>query len=375
MSEYVAMLDRNPSELSALFDILLINVTSFFRDPPAWEALSAKLPSIVDLAGNAPIRLWSAGCSSGDEAYTLAIVMCEALGAEAFLRRVQIYATDVDEDALAHARKATYSADALANVPRSLVEKYFTSVGSRLTFREELRAGVVFGRHDLVYDAPIRKVDILVCRNALMYFDTGMQTRILRRFRFALNPKGVLLLGKAEMLVSHADLFEPLDLKLRLFARAVPAPPRRLVASAPPSGGDRADNDEQSRATLRRAAFDASPGARLVIDASGRVRLVNKGAAQLFGIAPSDVGRSFAELALSHGQVDFRACIESVRIEKRGFFFEEVECSLPNGDRLSSDVHIAPLFSEDGFWVGTQVAVTDATERHRLRTELWRVKA
>ena len=134
---YLAHLESHPDEFPQLFDMLLINVTAFYRDPTAWEALAARLPAIVDLKGERPIRIWSAGCSSGEEAYTLAILIAEAVGPEAFARRVKIYATDVDEDALNYGRQAKYGAKSLEALPPALLEKYFTGTGSQFSCHRE----------------------------------------------------------------------------------------------------------------------------------------------------------------------------------------------------------------------------------------------
>lgn len=218
--EYLDHLEVHPNEFPQLFNTLLINVTSFFRDPTSWEALETRLPQAVDLSGDGPIRVWSAGCSTGEEPYTLAMVLCELLGTDAFLRRAKVYATDVDDDALASARLASYSSKAVESIPADLREKYFVPSGASFTFQPDLRRTVIFGRHDLVQDAPIPRVDVLSCRNTLMYFNAETQTRILGRLQFALNPGGILMLGKAELLLTHADLFTPVDLKQRLFTRA-----------------------------------------------------------------------------------------------------------------------------------------------------------
>ena len=226
-SDYLDHLQVHPDEFTALFNTILINVTGFFRDPEAWDHLRAEvLPPII--AGEGPIRIWSAGCASGQEAYTLAIAFAEALGPEEFRRRVKIYATDVDEDGLNQARHASYNEREITGLPPEYGERYFEVVGTRYTFRSDLRRSVIFGRNDLIQDAPISRIDLLVCRNALMYFNAETQSRILSRFHFALAAEGVLFLGKAEMLLSHGDLFTPVDLKRRIF---------RKVARHPPANG------------------------------------------------------------------------------------------------------------------------------------------
>src|SRR5262249_39669599 len=207
-------------EFTGLFNTILINVTSFFRAPDAWAYLSEQLlPELLEKRRNAPLRAWSAGCATGEEAYTLAMVFAEALGLDEFRDRVKIYATDVDEEALTHARHASYAQRDLDQVPEELQEKYFEPSGGRFVFRKELRRSVIFGRNDIVQDAPISHVDILACRNTLMYFNAQTQAQVLNRMHFALRPDGVLFLGKAEMLLSHSSYFRAIELKRRFFQK------------------------------------------------------------------------------------------------------------------------------------------------------------
>lgn len=171
-----------------------------------------------------PIRVWSAGCAGGQEAHSLAMLFADAIGIEAFRQRVKIYATDVDDEALVQARHAAYTAAEVEGLSEDQLAQYFELQGSRYCFRKDMRRSVIFGRNDLVQDAPISRIDLLLCRNTLMYFNAEAQTKILERFHFALAPKGMLFLGKAEMLLAHGRIFEPLDLKRRVFRKAVNAP-------------------------------------------------------------------------------------------------------------------------------------------------------
>src|SRR5205823_6616564 len=186
--DYLDYIEGHPEEFIQLFNTILINVTGFFRDTAAWEFLAAEvIPRLI--AGkqpHEPMRVWSAGCASGEEAYTLAIVLAEALGLESFRQQVKIYATDVDQEALVQARQASYSARDLQPVSPELRSKYFEAVSNRFVFRPDLRRSVIFGRHDLVQDAPISRLDLIVCRNTLMYFNAETQSSILDRFYFAL---------------------------------------------------------------------------------------------------------------------------------------------------------------------------------------------
>ena len=220
---YLDHLEVDPDEFTQLFNTILLNVTSFFRDPPAWDYLRAEIMPrlLAEKDDDEPFRIWSAGCASGEEAYTLAMVAAEALGPEAVRERVKIYATDVDEDALSQARQARYTANQVEGVPPELLARHFERNGDGYVFSKELRRSVIFGRHDLIQDAPISRIDLLVCRNTLMYLNSETQANVLARFSFALREGGYLMLGKAEMLLTHSDLFTSLDLKRRVF-RKVP---------------------------------------------------------------------------------------------------------------------------------------------------------
>ena len=204
--QYLDMLQVNTDGFAALFNTILINVTGFFRDPEPWEYLQTEIvPTLLAERGpDEPLRVWSAGCATGEEAYSLAMVMAEALGPEEFRRRVKIYATDVDEDALDHARHALYTEKDVQPLGADMVQRYFELTAGRYAFRKDLRRAVIFGRNDLVQDAPISRIDLLACRSTLMYFNADTQTKVLDKFHFALSPRGLLFLGKAEMLLSHS---------------------------------------------------------------------------------------------------------------------------------------------------------------------------
>jgi len=238
--EYMRYLQVHPGEFEQLFNTILINVTGFFRDEAAWAFLASDVlgPMVERRGTTEPLRAWSAGCSSGEEAYTLAILLAEALvrhhgeeqGLEILGRFVRIYATDVDEEALQQARRATYTAEALEPLSARVRDRYFEQSGSGYTFRVDLRRSVIFGRHNLVQDPPIPHLDLLVCRNTLMYLTTEAQRRILARFHFALDEGGTLFLGRAETLLTHAHLFAPVDLRHRVFAQI-----RRENSRKPPA--------------------------------------------------------------------------------------------------------------------------------------------
>jgi len=371
-SDYLDYLEAHPEEFPQLFNTILINVTGFFRDAAAWDFLAAEVIPLI-IAEKKPsdlIRVWSAGCASGEEAYTLSILLAEALGFESFRQRVKIYATDVDEEALLQARQASYSAKDLQPIPDALRSKYFEFNGQRYVFRPDLRRSVIFGRHDLVQDAPISRLDLLVCRNVLMYFNAETQSRVLARFHFAVNDTGFIFLGRAEMLLTRANLFTPVRLQHRIFSK-VPKPSLRdrmlLVQQA---GSMEAGNHLMSHIRLRDAAFDDVPVPQVVLDLQGHVFLTNQASRTTFGLVTSDVGRPFYELELSYRPVELRSRIEQAYAEQRAQQIPDVERALPDGRTQCLDVHLAPLFDTDGTILGLSLAFHDVTRYRQMQTEL-----
>src|ERR1044071_8533352 len=265
-ADYMDYLEVHPEEFGNLFNSILINVTGFFRDPEAWQTLADDvIPQLIEnKKADDPIRLWCAGVASGEEVYTLAILFAEALGREEFQRRVKIYATDVDEEALNEARQASYEEKQMEPVPERLREEYFEAVNGRYVFDKELRRTVIFGRHDLVQDAPISRVDLLSCRNTLMYFNAEAQARILVHFHFALNDDGVLFLGKSEMLLTHADMFMPLALKRRIFTKVARTGTRDNLLLMAHANNNEAANQLANNVRIREAAFDNSATPQVV---------------------------------------------------------------------------------------------------------------
>jgi two-component system CheB/CheR fusion protein len=370
-TDYVDHLQVNTDEFAALFNTILINVTAFLRDEEAWDELrTAVIPKLLTSLGpDVPIRVWSAGCASGEEAYSLAMVLAEALGVDEFRRRVKIYATDVDEDALTQARQAVYGERELQGVPPDLLATYFEQTGGgRYTFRKDLRRSVIFGRNDLVQDAPISRIDLLVCRNTLMYFNQETQAKILGRFHFALNPGGVLFLGKAEMLLSHSRIFEAIDLKHRLF--------RKSPDSVVPQASFVSQTYFQERRTvvnglekLQERAFFGSPVAQVVVTTDEVVALINQKAQELFELSPSDVGRPLRDLELSYRPVELRGYVERARTERRSVRIEEVEWS-HGADGLWLEITANPLLDAGKQVIGVSVVFDDVSAAHQLLQEL-----
>jgi two-component system CheB/CheR fusion protein len=369
---YLDYLEVNSEEFNQLFNTLLINVTAFFRDRSAWDYICSEiLPRIVaSKEPNEPIRVWSAACASGEEAYTVAIAIAEIIGFDQFRERVKIYATDVDEEALSKARQAVYLEKDIGGLSSEQLEKYFEQSEDRYSFRKELRRSMIFGRNDLVQDAPISKIDLLICRNALMYFNAETQARILSRFHFALKEGGFLFLGKAEMLLTHTDTFTPIDLKRRVFTKVSKLKRRdRLMLMTPPGNPD-VTTYSLSCMRLREAAFDSCPLARIIIDEAGLVILVNEQARILFNLSTRDIGRPLQDLEVSYRPVELRSCIERVQRDQRTIKLSNIEFRRPSGEIVYLDVQVSPLLDAGDNSLGISVTFIDVTRYERLQEEL-----
>jgi two-component system, chemotaxis family, CheB/CheR fusion protein len=251
-------------------------------------------------------------------------------------------------------------------VRRELLEKYFEQVDGRFVFRKELRRGVIFGRHDLIQDPPISRVDLLASRNTLMYFNAATQRQILANFHYALSDRGVLFLGKSEVLLSRTQLFVPVNLKARVFAKAQDAAEPRLRVVDDDGGGDGA---VARTARLGAIEFDAGPMAQIVVDAAGRLAMANAHARTHFDLDARDIGRPLQDLQVSYRPLELRSQIEEAVTKLRPVHLKDVEWDAGPGDPQFFEVHVTPLFAGDGSSVGTSITFSDVTPLRRLREE------
>ncbi len=247
IAAYVRYLQANPQELDLLFKELLIGVTGFFRDPAAWEALRKK--ALMELLANRSsghLRAWVAGCSTGEEAYSLAIALKEASAALKPSKRfkIQIFASDLDKVAIERARRGLFLSNISADVSPERLRAHFTEEGEGYRVCHDIREMVVFSPHSLIMDPPFTKLDILSCRNLLIYLTPEMQKKLFPIFHYSLNPGGILFLGTSETIGSYTHLFETIDSKSRIFRRANSALratpidfPSSFAASAPHQAG------------------------------------------------------------------------------------------------------------------------------------------
>ncbi|HYR11371.1 MAG TPA: CheR family methyltransferase [Longimicrobium sp.] len=370
---YRDYLELHAGEFDELFNTILINVTSFFRDPEAWETLARDfIPAMLARkAPGEPVRVWTAGCATGQETYTVMMVLAEAMDPDEFRTRVKVYATDADNEALAVARQGSYDEADLDELPEGCRERYFERAGGRWTFRGDLRRQVIFGRHDLVQDAPISHLDLLVCRNVLMYFNAEVQARIFTRFHFALAPQGVLFLGKAEMMRTHAELFAPASLPARIFRKASPGTVRDRLLMLGRGGSGRAPQLPAAlQITVREAALNAIPVAQLVVSPAGQLMLANEIARRMFALTPADVGRPLQDLTVSYRPVELRSRIEQVLAERRTVRLGGVEHGVPGEETRSYDVELCLLHPTGGELMGVSIVFVDVTRHARLQSEV-----
>jgi two-component system CheB/CheR fusion protein len=372
-SDYLDHLQVHPDDFVELFNTILINVTAFFRDPDHWAFLRDHVISalVANRGDEGPIRVWSAGCSSGEEAYSVAMLLADTLGVDSFRTRVKVYATDLDQEALTQARHARYTTEAVSSVPEDLRSRFFEQDGRRWTFHPEIRRAVIFGRHDLLSDAPIGRIDLLVCRNVLMYFTAESQSQILRHLHFALNDDGHLFLGKAEMMLARSELFTPVSLRHRVFRKVVVD---RNGRSDPPPAGSQgagvAGKHIQRQVCLRDAAFGSVPVAQVVVNVDGIVTLVNAAARGMFGITQADIGRRLADLELSYRPIELRSRIEEALANERPVHIGNVERPVPPNDMMYLDVWVTPHRMGDSDVMGVAVSFEDVTRYERLRRRL-----
>jgi two-component system, chemotaxis family, CheB/CheR fusion protein len=221
MEDYVRFAQEHPAELDDLFQDILINVTSFFRDPEAFEVLREKVfPTIVpDPPPAHPVRIWVPGCSTGEEAYSVAIAFLEYLGEHGATTPTQVFATDIDEVAIARARTGIYPENIAQDVSTERLRRFFVKVEGGYQVCKSIRDMCVFAVQDVTRDPPFSRMDFISCRNLLIYLGPVLQKRVMRVFHYALNPHGFLLLGTAESIGEHSELFRVVDAKEKVYAK------------------------------------------------------------------------------------------------------------------------------------------------------------
>lgn len=396
LPDYMRYLNAHPEAYHRLVSSFLIKVTGFFRDPALYKYLREQvLPEVVTHARStrSELRLWSAGCATGEEAYSLAILLTELLGEDVDELDIRIFATDLDADSVAFARRGIYPASAFTDMPPELVQKYFTKVDDAFQVKKRIRNLTVFGEYDLGQRAPFPRIDMILCRNVLIYFTKELQQRTLQLFAFSLREGGYLVLGKAETTSPLPQYFASSHPTLKVFRRQgerllIPAPafadapvPERFTprrASLRSFAVPRRSVDSMPRWSINERLgsflFECEIGAVLV-DRNYDIQTINQTARQLLGIHGQGVGEDLIHLAsgipagVLKGALDDAlrggVCrpreVEITDAAFDGTRFIELSCYAEKGTSKDASVSGAILLLED--------VTPNATRRRELEKE------
>jgi two-component system CheB/CheR fusion protein len=352
---YTRYLSENPPEVHLLFKELLINVTSFFRDPEAFEFLKTDIiPSLLE---NKPedhvFRVWVAGCATGEEAYSIAMTFRECMDAARHPFRVQIYSTDIDEDAIAVARGGVYPANIAIDVSPERLRRFFLKEENGFRIKKEIREMVVFAVQDVIKDPPFTRLDLLSCRNLMIYFEPELQNRLIPVFHYALNQGGVLFLSPSESIGKFTDLFTPVDRKWKFYSTRYSLSPARTVGgyslptSTSPAGRGMPDpavkHQETNFVELTRGILLQSYAPPSVItDEVGNTLYVHGDTGKYLRPAPGTASLNIIEMAREGLQLELRKAIRSAVTKKTLIAIKNLPVRT-NGGMHPVDVVVRPL--------------------------------
>ena len=265
IDEYVHLLEQSPREIDDLFYDMLINVTDFFRDAEVFEAVKAYvLPRLMEhRSPTEPLRIWVPGCSSGEEAYSLAIILIEYLGRDWASRTIQIFASDIDGKAIEKARTGFYPETIQARVSEDRLRRFFTAKPGGFQINKTIRDLCVFSTQNVAQDPPFSRIDLVSCRNLLIYLDTALQRKVLARLHYALKPRGFLLLGSSETVGGSEGLFSPVDKPHKIYSKE---PAQVHLRDLGPAWGPQAPKAAEAQPTRVPAAPPSPNGIRIARD-------------------------------------------------------------------------------------------------------------
>jgi len=366
---FITHLEQEPREVELLFREILIGVTQFFRDPFAFDALAASvIPKLLaNKQGGDQVRVWVAGCATGEEVYSIAILFAEALEGHANAPRVQIFGSDIDDRAIARARTGRYRGP-LAGVSPERLARWFAPLEDDFCVAKEVREMCVFSAHSLIKDPPFSKLHLVSCRNVMIYFDRDLQDRAIRNFHYALAPGGYLFLGASEGVTRGASMFATVDKKHRIFERRNvlrPTLPEFPVApaarTATDGGGSVRSIDDRIDKLARRVMAKHSP-AYVVVDQDSQIVRFSGGECGPYlepsaGVATLDL---FAIVRKSL-RAAVRAAVQTVRTKHEAVVTENLSVTVEGRRRLVTLI-VEPL-ADEGAEIGlTLVAFSDAGE-------------
>jgi len=358
MQDYIVLLKRDTLEAETLFRELLIGVTNFFRDPAAFEALATEvIPRLVrSRAPGDPVRVWVPGCSTGEEAYSIAMLALEQVGKAKRNVPIQVFATDIDIEAIERARVATYPDSISADVTPERLERFFVQDGSTYRVAKVVRDCLVFAKQDVTKDPPFSKVDLISCRNLLIYMDVELQQRLMPLFHYALNPDGYLFLGSSETLGEAGDLFAAVDKKWKVFQRRNAVTPQ-LMALAPAMPlldgalGRRAGHAQpplrlRVRDLAEKALLDKHAPACVVVNAEGDVLYIHGHTGRYLEPPAGEPSGSIHKMAREGLRLELSSGMRKAQTQKAPVRYERLRVRTPDGAFLMN-LTIEPMSGPD----------------------------
>jgi two-component system CheB/CheR fusion protein len=357
---YARYLKENPAEVHILFKELLINVTSFSRDPEAFDVLQKEI--LPQLCKGKPesyvFRVWVAGCATGEEAYSIAILLRELLDEAQQEFKVQIYSTDLDDDAIAIARVGVYPPNIAQDVTPERLRRFFVKEDAGYRIRKEIREMVVFAVQNVIKDPPFTKLDLLTCRNLMIYLEPELQNRLIPAFHYALKPGGALFLSPSESIGNHTQLFSPINRKWKFYSAIPSAASTRAIMTSPLAWAKDSSNkapEETMQKTkdpnfadlTRRVLVQCFAPASVVTDLKGDTLYVHGETGKYLRPAPGQASLNIIEMAREGLELQLRAAIHTAASQGAPTLNHEVQVKT-NGDFTTVSLSVRPLPNPHG---------------------------
>lgn len=361
LSEYLRYIEASPKEAWDLGRDILVSVTAFFRDPEAFEALEKVLRTLLNKKERGDqIRIWVPGCATGEEAYSIAILVDKLVREQANGISAQIFGTDLDENAILHARRGLYPITSLTDLDPALRKRCFISIQNAHQVVKPIREMVIFARHDLVKDPPFSHLDLISCRNVLIYFNSRLQQRIIPLFHQAIEPNGYLLLGKSESLVAFSELFEQVDRKWRLYRRRPETASiaqgniyhsYRIPIATPTTKRRKREQRHSMQEIINHAIADAYAPLAVLIDERMQLRHVRGDISTYLRLSAGDLDLNIVNLARDELRTDLRTLLYRVTRDRTPLKSRRLQIGA--GDHIVRiSLHARPVhISEDEGWL------------------------
>ncbi len=319
VDNYLKFIEENPEEVETLFKTILIGVTNFFRDTEAFKELEKFLAKIIsNKVPGETVRIWAPGCASGEEAYSIAISLSKLLGSRLNDYHIQIFATDIDDRAITFSRRGLYPESSMSHVPPEIMEQYFVREGADFKLSKLVRSMVMFSKHDVTNNPPFVKLDMICCRNLLIYFSTTLQKHVIPLFHYSLNPNGLLFLGKSENIGQFSDLFITMDSRNKIFQRRN-ASGGPLVRFSPFSSRNRSNSASEPiplelptitvADMIKETLYSTFDSPYVIVNSNMDVIQVSGDVRMYLGLTQGSMNANIVKMAQSELQLDLRTTI------------------------------------------------------------------